>query len=115
MSLRIPFQFKKPDEDDDLKLSVSAMEAALQVAGDRARECLSHEDFQLYREDYKRAEIKLIDLLIKYNKAFYKNGSTGIEAYAMNISSILTKLESLRSLLEVITVDAKKGFKNEKS
>lgn len=111
--MRMPaFKFKsEPDQKEKEELLKAEKEADLiyTVAGDRARKCLSTEDFKSYREDYRRAEIKVIDYLLKYNIYFHKNSSANIESYAMMVSRYLTKLESLRSLLEAITKDAQRG------
>lgn len=107
-----PFQFKAdPTEKEHQELLRAEKEAELiyTAAGDRARKCLSTEDFKTYREDYRRAEAKIVDYLLKYNIFFHKNTSANLEIYAMNVSRYLTKLESLRSLLEVISKDAQKG------
>lgn len=107
-----PFEYKQdPDKKEQQELLKAEQEvnAVYTVAGDRARKCLETEDFKFYRDDYRRAETKIIDYLLKYNIYFHKNSSTGIESYAMVVSRYLTKLESLRSLLEVVVKDAQKG------
>lgn len=108
----MPFQFKtEPNQKEQQELLRAEKEAELvfTAAGDRARRCLSTEDFKTYREEYRRAEEKIIDYLLKYNIFFHKNTSANMEIYAMNVARYLTKLESLRSLLDVITRDAQKG------
>lgn len=107
-----PFQFRPdPDhkEQEELLKAEKESELVYTVAGDRARTCLATEDFKSYRDDYRRAEQKILDYLVKYNVFFHKNTSGNINSYAMVVSRYLTKLESLRSLLDVITKDAQKG------
>lgn len=115
---QLPFQFKKypnKQEQEELLKAEKEAESFYTVAGDRARKCLSTEDFKSYRDDYRRAQEKIVDYLLKYNIFFHKNPSANLELYAMNISRYLTKLESLRSLLEVILKDSQKDQHNEKS
>lgn len=107
-----PFMFKADPtkkEQEELERAQKEVELVYTAAGDRARKCLETEDFKSYREDYRRAEGKFIDYLLKYNIFFHKNNGASIESYAMVVSRYLTKLESLRALLEVITKDAQKG------
>ena len=107
-----PFQFKSDPnakEKEELLKAEKEAEMVYTVAGDRARLCLSTEEFKTYMVEYRRAEAKILDYLLKYNIFFHKNPSGNINSYAMVVSRYLTKLESLRSLLETITKDAQKG------
>lgn len=112
IKVRSPFSFTAQDEQakKDMEESQRLAELALTVAGDRARLCLSTEDFKIYRKEYKATEEKLVDALLKYNKYFLKSDSVSIEKYAMVISGYLTKIESIRSLLDVIVKDAQRGI-----
>lgn len=116
MRLRSPIDFKRSDNDEKELLEAQRQaEASFTIAGDRARKCLSTEDFRNYRLDYMKAEVKLLDALLKYNNFFHKNSTGDTSLYAMVVARYLTKLEALRSLLEVITKDAQKGMPSEKS
>lgn len=105
-------RFKPRQETDDAALN--EVNAALLALGDRARKCLSNDDFKLYRKDYTTTEAKLVDALIAFNKAALKNPTFDVTKYAMTISSYLIRLDDLRSLLAVVVKDAQKGVVNEK-
>lgn len=113
MEKRNIFQFKSPD--DQMKDLNNAVDIAMTVAGDRARKCLDQEDFKAYRAEYKNAEEKLVDYLLKYNRLFHKSGQGNINTYAFQISYLLTQLENIRALLSTVLDNSTKGLKHEKS
>lgn len=100
----------KPKEAKDIAKKLNDAEIALEVAGDMARRCLGMEEFKVYRESFKRAEEGIMDSLISYNHYFSLSDSGDISKYALKVSRLLTKVESVRKLLSDIESNAKRGL-----
>lgn len=115
IQMRTPFAFKKDTDDQELAAIKKQAEEAFTVVGDRARKCLNNDDFKAYRKDYLQTEAKVLDALLKYNTLFHKTTGGNITDYAMVVARYLTKLESLRSLLEAVAKDAQKDLIHVKS
>lgn len=102
-------------DQKELNKQLQDAEKSIDLTGDIARKCLGHEDFRLYREQYKRTEASTIDALITYTKNFVESPTGDITKYAMTTMRLLTKLQDLRYLVRSIEIDSKKGLENEKS
>lgn len=100
--------FKPTDEAKDKK-AIKSAEASLQIVIDRAKRCLSMEEFKSYRDSFERAEDGIMDSLIAYTHHFSLSDEADITKYAMKVSRLITKVETLRMLLINIETKAKRG------
>lgn len=87
-------------------------ETSLNLAGDAARKCLSHDDFKRYKAAYEKAEEEMIDLMISYTKNFVESDKGDTGKYAMTMMRLVTKLQDFRALLWDIERDSKRGLNN---
>lgn len=101
----------KPKDEKELEESMRNAELSFQIAGDRARACLSTDQFKAYKEAFLQVQIQLMDALTEYNKNFHKNPSGDAVKYGMTVSYMLTRLEVLRSLVGLVQRDSLKGLK----
>lgn len=101
----------KPVDQKQLEQELREAENSIKIAGDVARKCLTHQDFKLYRDYYKRAEENVLDAMISYTNSFFLNDTGDISKYAMKMMRFMTKLQDLRSLLDTIDKNSKKGLK----
>lgn len=97
---------------DEKKLK--EIEKAIDLTGDIGRQCLNMEQFKNYRKSYERTEKATLDALIGYSKSFIESPHGDINKYAMTVSRLLTKLETVRYMIRAVENDSKKGLDNEK-
>ena len=103
----------KPRDAKEVEKKLKTAEHAMQVASDRARRCLSMEEFKAYKDSFQRASDSLLDALIAYNHQFSLSENGCIEKYAMKVNRLLTKAQDVRELLNVIETASKRGVKKD--
>lgn len=84
-------------------------EESLRIVSDKARQCLGYDDFKSYRDSYVRAESGMLDAIINYTNNFVQSEHGDVNKYAITMIRYITKLQDLRSLLNTIETDAKRG------
>lgn len=103
-SLFVKNEQKSPEE-------LAAAERELDLTGDLARKCLTHEDFNLYKKSYVKTEASLIDSMMIYTKNFVESDHGDVMKYALTMVRLFTKLQHLRYLIKNVEEDSKKGKK----
>jgi hypothetical protein len=109
MKVENPFKPKAHKEAEAVRQDA---EAKLKEAEIIARACFNTAQFQSYREAYKKAEASVIDFMLRYNSMFFNDQNGDMNKYAFTMMRFLTKLQTLKSLLETVESNALKG--NEK-
>ena len=107
IDLQTIFQQKPKDEKE-----IQEAEKMLDMTAQKARVCLGYSDFKIFKESYERTENATVDAMISFTKS-YVEGTGDISRYAMVMSRLATKLETLRYLLKTIEGQAKRGQSDE--
>ena len=102
------FQPKQKDEKEIIEAV-----RMIDLTANQARACLDQKDFKLFRESYERTERATVDAMINFTKLFVE-GTGEITRYALVMSRLATKLETLRYLLKTVENNAKRGIENDK-
>lgn len=105
-SLQNPFKPKAHQDAEKLK---EQTDAKLKEAELLAKACFGTEQFQQYRDAYKKAEASTIDFMLRFNNSFFAEKTGDVQQYAFTIMRYLTRLQTLRSLLDTIETNAKRG------
>lgn len=103
----------KPRDAKEVEKKLKTAEHAMQVASDRARRCLSMEEFKAYRDSFQRASDSLLDALIAYNHQFSISDNGDLNKYAMKVNRLLTKAQDVRELLNTIDTASKRAVKKD--
>ncbi len=101
--------FKK---DNTQSVEERETEKAINMTGDIARMCLSTTQFKLYKEQYTKAEGKVLKSLLVLTDR-HISGEISQETYAVRTLVYMTRLKNIRMLLATVTSDARKGKTNE--
>ena len=101
--------FKKEDEEELERIELEAQKKT-DITGDLARRCLELEQFGRYKEQYTKAEASVVDTLLAMTKIFDR-GQMDFQTYGIRMHTYMTRLQSIRALLDTITNDSKKGLK----
>ena len=101
--------FQQNPKDDK---EIQEAEKMLDMTAQKARICLGYSDFKVFKDSYERTERVTVDAMISFTKS-YVEGTGDISRYAMVMSRLATKLETLRYLLKTIEAQSKRGQENE--
>ena len=77
----------------------------------KARICFALKQFAEYREQYVKAEAKMVAAMDKLTEA-YLSGLFDLTTYGAKMLVYMTRLKDLRILLDVVNSDIRKGEKN---
>jgi hypothetical protein len=108
MNLQALFQPKDKDKE------VSEALKSLDLTADKARICLETDDFKHFKQMYEQTERATIEAMIAFTKSFVE-GQGDISRYAMVMSRLATKLETVRHLVRTIETSAKRGMSERES
>ena len=81
----------------------------LNAIGESARECLATQCFADYKKQLEQAKDAILDAMCAYTNRFIAGDSMGVDKYAVVMVRFITRVDSLRSLLNQVELDAKKG------
>lgn len=99
----------KPGAQKQAEQQLREAEETMSMVRDKARACLDLETFKLYRDSYHKAEASMIEAIINYNTYFFSLPDGNLDKYAVTVMRYLTKLQAMRSLLDVVEKDARNG------
>jgi len=102
----------KPQDVKALEKADKQVEEKLSMTGAVARYCLNSSSFQKYRRQYQSAEEKMIQAMMMCTES-YMAGRFDLTSYGSKMLVYITRLKALRSLLDTVTLDSKKGKPDE--
>ena len=77
----------------------------------KARICFALKQFAEYRDQYAKAEAKMVTAMDKLTEV-YLSGVFDLNTYGAKMLVYMTRLKDLRILLDVVNSDIRKGEKN---
>ena len=81
----------------------------IRLTGDIARTCLSLSQFKSYRTQYAAAEENMVQAMLMLTESF-NAGRVALTEYGSKMLVYMTRLKDLRMLLDVVTLNSKKGI-----
>ena len=104
----MPFQFEdvfKPEDEE----KPNELIAEIKKTGVLANRCLNNEDFKAYRDQFEKAQTKLISAMITYTHEFFLDPRVGMDVYGAQMARFITKLQDMRVLLGQVESDIKRS------
>ena len=99
--------FKPQTEKERVEAERKANEA-IDLTGDMARNCLATDQFKVYRDNYEKAEKKIVLAMLKCTQCYLAN-QFDFQSYGNQMLVYMTRMKDLRSLLDIVEADARKG------
>jgi hypothetical protein len=96
--------FKVAIEDEE---SIKEAAKKVRLAGEAARKCLTLQEFQIYTQQFEKAQEAIVIKMIQYTKAFFESEHGDMTKYGANMARFITKIQDLRVLLDRVNSDAK--------
>lgn len=106
------FDFKTAKKTQEMEDKEAIINAEIQAISERGKACLGAKEFTVYAERYVALEQKIINMLIDYTNEWQKRDDS-LEKYGIRTMTLLTRLGTLRSLIDQINLDANRGDKKE--
>lgn len=102
----------KPETEKERAQAEKDAQAKIDLTGDAARACLRLESFKAYKKQYISAEEKIVTAMLKCTQS-YLAGQFEMVSYGSQMLVYMTRLKDLRSLLDAVTLDSKKGVEKD--
>lgn len=101
--------FSPTDIDDENKKVLEAFKR-IELTAASARQCINTQCFASYKENLERALGGMVDVMCAYTAKFIASDQVSADKYAMVMVRYVTRIDSLRSILKQVELDASKGI-----
>lgn len=98
----------KPKDDHTSKERRQEARKRIDEAIAAGKKALNTPEFAFYREKLEKAQASIVDSMILYTNEFFRDNVGDMAKYGANMARFMTRITTLRALLNQVESDARK-------